>query len=209
MAQRQADVQNAIGANSTSGATEEDDGQTSDEQFYTGSARATVPHLSASDSPSVAQGTEVSIGHQFVTPGDLSHPANPTTMTNISDAIVATAAQHLPRSLSADASDGDSEGVATPCSNKDGMGISPDSSENITTTADDVSSLILRLRDPEKIRQVLEALQTNGLLEGSGYKKETTPMPDQTAPEAPNSRLEGQNSCSKCHKFFTRPCELK
>jgi hypothetical protein len=71
----------------------------------------------------------------------------------------------------------------------------------------DVSSL---LEDPEKLKQILEALQTKGVLRKHGYKKEDSPTPEiKVAESGASPRPEPQHACPSCPKSFGRRCELK
>ncbi|KAI1875641.1 uncharacterized protein JN550_001927 [Neoarthrinium moseri] len=80
-------------------------------------------------------------------------------------------------------------------------------------SAADVSSLIIDLKDPDKIKQVLETLQSRGVLEELGYKKEIALATEDKRTEGPANAIQDaqntQNSCSECPKTFARRCELK
>lgn len=146
---------------------------------------------------------------QFVTPTDLGHRAFPIPVTVDVDEKEAIIRQHHPHNQCDEESDLDSQDIATPSLEIDSTGTGSDSTDDVMPTTEDISSLILKLRDPEKIKQVLEALRTNGLLEGSGYKKETTPKIDEKPVETDSLRRESANSCAVCEKGFLRRCELK
>lgn len=114
------------------------------------------------------------------------------------------------RELMVDASDSDSDDGATPQSSDDSEDKTDLDSANIAIpTVEDVSALVLKLRDHGKLKEMLEKLQSNGLLKELGYKKEETPNLEEKASEATGLRKEGQNTCRNCGKDFTRPCELK
>lgn len=76
----------------------------------------------------------------------------------------------------------------------------------------DISSLQLELRDPDKRRKLVEALQMQGILEEFGFKKEASPALETKAEDIPQGvKPENCHLCTHegCDKKFQRPCELK
>lgn len=146
---------------------------------------------------------------QYITPADLSQcdpstsVALPDVDESISEASEGVSYEHLP-----DTSGSDDEGAATPIS-PDEEKVSADSPDIAIPPTEDVSSLVMKLRDPKKIKEVLEALQTSGLLESLGYKKEQTPTDNEKEVEVTKPRQDSQNVCPHCKKGFPRRCELK
>ncbi|KAI0134424.1 hypothetical protein BJ170DRAFT_591402 [Xylariales sp. AK1849] len=166
-------------------------------------------------SPSLVSGQreEDLCSPQYVTPETLSQHAGSTLHTPeavvkssndiVQSLISPTGSHHLPQGPSP--VNGNSE-PGHHCEEHDD-GKTPDTLEITGSTAADVSSLV---KDPEKIRQILEALQSNGLLKELGYKKEASPTSENKETESVHSQHhENHNSCPTCHKKFGRRCELK
>ncbi|KAH8194605.1 hypothetical protein TruAng_011224 [Truncatella angustata] len=148
--------------------------------------------------------------HQFVTPGDLSHRAviSPNLRLNAD-----TSAETQYRKIGVpDPSESGSDSAASPFSidgsEKSATSESPDVS---IPTAADLSSLVLDLEDPEKLKQILEALQSKGVLKEFGYKKEEIPSTEEKEPESNVQHQDSQIHCplQSCPKSFSRRCELK
>ncbi|KAK6064568.1 hypothetical protein SCUP515_11693 [Seiridium cupressi] len=152
---------------------------------------------------------DVSCEQQFVTPGDLSRRA--LTLSALPDADVdrALTSQNNARRLPHDDSDSDTDDEVTAEPVDENMRKTASRSPDVPIPATDVSSLVLGLRDQEQLKQVLEALQSNGLLGKLGYKKEEASTSEETVSEATAQRQDGQNNCPTCNKGFSRRCELK
>ncbi|KAI1081188.1 hypothetical protein F5B20DRAFT_579567 [Whalleya microplaca] len=74
----------------------------------------------------------------------------------------------------------------------------------------DVTSTTVNVRNQNEVRQLLEKLQNEGMLEALGYKKEDPPESHDIKQEIPNTPIrENHHACSKCKKAFARKCELK
>ncbi|KAK9782522.1 hypothetical protein AB5N19_09100 [Seiridium cardinale] len=152
---------------------------------------------------------DVSCEQQFVTPGDLSHCALTLSALPDADADRALISQNNACELAQDDSDSDTDDEVTAESVDENMGKTASRSPDVPIPATDVSSLVLGLRDQEQLKQVLEALQSNGLLGKLGYKKEEASTSEETVSEATAQRQDGQNNCPTCNKGFSRRCELK
>lgn len=146
---------------------------------------------------------------QYITPADLSQcgPSASVALPDVGESI-STASEHVSYEHMPDTSDSDDEGVATPVSPGEEK-VSAESPDIAIPPAEDVSSLVMKLRDPNKIKEVLEALQTSGLLKSLGYKKEQTPTDNEKEVEVTKPRQDSQNVCPHCKKGFPRRCELK
>ncbi|KAK8036069.1 hypothetical protein PG991_002142 [Apiospora marii] len=76
----------------------------------------------------------------------------------------------------------------------------------------DISSLQLELKDPDKRRKLVEALQMQGILEEFGFKKESSPVVETGSEDVSQGvKPENYHPCTEpgCDKKFVRPCELK
>lgn len=145
-----------------------------------------------------------------MTPGDLSHAIVPSLGSATDHSRAREDQQRQSKlSMSPDASSEGDESAQSP--GPDMMSTSPQPASVTVPTAEDVSSLVSDLKDPEKLKQVLEALQSQGLLEGLGYKKEESCLTEEKEPELKKQRTDNSNHCPNptCRKTFLRRCELK
>lgn len=177
--------------------------------------------LSPFSSHSPAPGSGQDLESQYVKPGDLGQrvtaysyspqAASITSNSDIKPVLMTPQAQDPDLgSFSESGAVGDeatSPSPSTPASEGIASSEGPDEK---TPSAAEVSSLILKLGDTEKIREILETLQTSGLLRELGYRKESSPPSDEKGPESVASpRPDAHISCQTCHKHFVRRCELK
>ncbi|KAI0005650.1 hypothetical protein F4779DRAFT_598155 [Xylariaceae sp. FL0662B] len=74
----------------------------------------------------------------------------------------------------------------------------------------DATPITVNPKNRNEVMQLLEKLDSGGMLEALGWKKEDPPESDDTKQEPPNvSGRENHHACSECGKPFARRCELK
>jgi hypothetical protein len=159
---------------------------------------------------------------QFISPGDLRQEHHFSSSSRISSSIrtetsSSCTSQEGDVSLSPVAGakvlsyGGNMHSTSTRGYGKQGAGTSTAQQSEVVSVSD-ISSLQLDLKDPDKRRKLVEALQMQGILEEFGFKKETSPVTE-TKPEdtSQNVKPENYHTCTfdGCDKKFQRPCELK
>ncbi|KAK8090113.1 hypothetical protein PG997_005074 [Apiospora hydei] len=159
---------------------------------------------------------------QFISPEDLRQEQRPPNSSSVSSATGTetslSSTSHEgdePQSPEAEAKVSTYDGSMNPKSKsereKQGVDIST-AQEPPVISVSDISSLQLELKDPEKRRKLVEALQMHGIFEQLGFKKESSPVVE-TRPEdiSQGGKPENYHACTEtgCDKKFQRPCELK
>lgn len=159
---------------------------------------------------------------QFISLGDLEQGKQSPSSSTVSS----TTHAETPRSsMSYEGEETRSPTVGAKLSTYDGSMSSTSTRESgkqeaSTTTAQepqvvsisDISSLQLELKDPDKRRKLVEALQMQGILEEFGFKKESSPVVETRSEDvSQNVKPENYHPCTEsgCDKKFMRPCELK
>ncbi|KAK8083571.1 hypothetical protein PG996_002352 [Apiospora saccharicola] len=182
-------------------------------------------HLSQSMRPSMQDPPEQpdleERNSQFISPGDLEQEHQSSSSSRVSSTHTETSRS----SVSYEDEDTQSPIVGAKLPTYDGSVNSTSMRESgkqeaSTTIAQqpqvvsvsDISSLQLELKDPDKRRKLVEALQMHGILEEFGFKKESSPVVETRSEDVSQGiKPENYHPCTEsgCDKKFMRPCELK
>lgn len=183
----------------------------------------------ASKSPMSVPIQEQSTGTtQFVAPGDLSHFREPTMLPveGASNSSVdggkswtRSSESQSPSTMSVDSptpdtKTSDDESMVHPEEPDEmkGKDSATSTCEPLNTTAGSstqLDSLHLDLKDPAKVKKLVETLQNQGILKKLGFKKVTSPAAEGKAVGSVTGSPLDNQICSTCKKGFARRCELR